>query len=297
MAGLLRDPLAPRRRSPALAVGLIALATLVGLAMLVPALRPPADQVQVDRGLAANGAPLPPSLAAPLGTDDLGRDVAARVFTGLRTSLATAALATALALGLGLAMGVSAGLARARSSWLDAVLTRITDVVQALPVLLLAILAAAAVRAAAGNAPPSALPSAGVVALALGLLGWPPVARVARARTLSLARSDLVLAARALGGSPLGVLWRHILPNTRAVMTVLATVILAQTLLADATLSFLGLGVPPPAATLGRMVYDGRVYYRTAPWLLLAPGAAIAAAVATCYVLAAGLRRRYQGDV
>ena len=285
-----------RYGSAPLTAGLIALVVLGAAVVLGPALRPHPDAVNIDHGLSASGSPLPPSWSAPLGTDELGRDVAARVSAGLGTSLITALLATALALTIGVTFGLLGGLARRGTRWLDSLLGRAVDVALALPSLLLVILAAAAVRAAAADgAPPTPTTSVVTTALVLGLLGWPVVARVVHARAAVLARSEMVLAARALGAGTAGVLWRHILPNLRGVVLALATIVMALILLADATLSFVGLGAPPPMATLGRMVFEGRVYFRTAPWLLFAPGLAIVLAVGTFQVLSASLRQRLEG--
>lgn len=297
MRGAMRDapPALPRRqKTPALAIGLGVLGLMIVCMILVPALRPPPDAVNIDGGLASTGAPLPPSWRAPLGTDELGRDVAARVFAGLRMSLVTAVLAAALSLVIGLAVGLVAGLANRMAPWLDRLLSRAIDVTLALPVMLLAILAAAAVRAAAVDGQPPTRGGAMItLALLMSLIGWPTIARVTRARALVLARSEMVHAARALGATPLGILWRHVLPNTLDVISVLATVTVAQMVMAEVSMSFLGLGAPAPAASLGRMVFEGRVHYRTAPWLLLAPGLTIVLAVSTFHLINVGLRRRY----
>jgi ABC-type dipeptide/oligopeptide/nickel transport system permease subunit len=247
------------------------------------ALWPHGDPVRpdIDHGLSALGAPLAPSGHALLGTDQLGRDVWARLCAGAGTSLEIAALATLLALVIGLAVGLTAGYAGGRT---DTVLMRLVDLVLAFPFLLLAILLAALLREAdlaSSDAP---------VVLTLGIVGWTSIARVIRGKALSIARREHVLAARALGASPLRIVVRHVLPNLAGIVIVLTALGFAQNLLAESVLSYLGLGPPPPAPTWGRMLYEGRVYYRTAPWLSIAPGIAILTAVVAFNLLGEGLR-------
>jgi peptide/nickel transport system permease protein len=230
------------------------------------------------------GAPLPPSADAPLGTDHLGRDVWARVAAGARTSLSVAALATLLALVIGLAIGLVAGYA---GGWVDGAAMRMVDLVMAFPSILLAILLASTLHEsgfAAANAP---------IVVTLAIAGWPTIARVVRAKTLSLARSEMVLAARALGASPARIVLRYLLPNVAGLVVALAVLALAQNLLAEAVLSYVGLGPPPPAPTWGRMLYEGKVFYRAAPHLVVVPGLAIAIAVGACHLLGEGLRSMF----
>ena len=235
----------------------------------------------IDHGLTMRGAPLPPSADAPLGTDHLGRDVWARVAAGTATSLEIASLATLIALVIGLAIGLIAGYA---GGWIDNALMRLVDLVLAFPFLLLAILLAALLREAnlaSSNAP---------VVLTLGIVGWTTTARVIRGKAMTLARSEMTVAARAIGASPARIVIRHILPNVAGVAIVVTALGFAQNLLAESVLSYLGLGPPPPTPTWGRMLYEGRVYYRTAPWLTLAPGIAILVAVVAFNLVGEGLR-------
>lgn len=277
--------------------GWVALALLIALALLAPLALPDPGQVDVARGLAVDGAPLPPSLSSPLGTDDLGRDVAARICEGLRLSLATAGLATLVALMLGVGLGLATALARDRAPWLHTALARMVEVLLALPTVLLAMLAAAAVRSAsAGEPPPTTSDAVLMVAVLLGVAGMPVAVRVTAARAHSLLRSEMAVAAHALGASSTRLLLRHVLPNLRPLLVVVTCTLFARLLLAEAALSFLGLGPPPPAATLGRMVMDGRPFYRLAPWLMWAPGLAIVLAITTFHLLAASLRARERGD-
>jgi ABC-type dipeptide/oligopeptide/nickel transport system permease subunit len=263
-------------------VGAILVLALVGIAVLGPHLvaKDPIAR-DIDRGLTAMGAPLGPSSDALLGTDQLGRDVWARVVAGAGTSLTIATLATLIALVIGLAIGLVAGYA---GGWIDGVLMRLVDLVLSFPFLLLAILLAALLREAelsSATAP---------VILTLGAVGWTTMARVIRGKAMTIARAQHVIAARALGASPARIVVRHILPNVAGLVAVLAVLAFAQNLLAEAALSFVGLGPAPPAPTWGRMLFEGRVYYRTAPHLVLAPGIAILVAVVAFNLLGEGLR-------
>jgi ABC-type dipeptide/oligopeptide/nickel transport system permease subunit len=262
-------------------VGAIVVAALVVIAIVQPGGDP---LLLHSDGLSEVGAPLAPSEYGPLGTDHLGRDVWSRLAAGAGTSLAVASLATLIALVLALVVGLTAGYA---GGWIDGALMRVVDLVLAFPFLLLAILLAALLRETDLRA--SMLP----VVLALAITGWTVMARMIRSKARSIARSEMIVAARALGASPLRIVMRHVLPNLAGVLAVVAILGFAQNLLAEATLSFLGLGPPPPAPTWGRMLYEGRTYYRTAPHLVLAPGLAILVAVVAFQLLGDGLRTRF----
>jgi ABC-type dipeptide/oligopeptide/nickel transport system permease subunit len=260
-------------------------AAIVVLLVALAAARPwiaPRDPiaVDVDRGLSPLGAPLPPSAHAPLGTDPLGRDVWARLVAADTTSLVLAGLATALALGLGVAIGLAAGFAGGR---VDGALMRAVDLVLAFPFLLLAILVAVLLRARGGAG------SAAVV-LTLGLTGWTTAARVVRGKVRALARAEFVVAARALGASPARIAVRHVLPGLGGVVGALAGLGFAQNLLAASALAYVGLGPPAPIPTWGGMLWEGHAYYRTAPWLVIAPGVAILVAVVGFTLLGDGVR-------
>lgn len=265
----------------AAAVGLALVAALVATAVVGPLLTADPLARDLDHGLTARGAPLGPSASALLGTDPLGRDVWARLVAGAGTSLSIAAVATVVALLFGLAVGVSAGY---RGGWVDGVLMRTVDLTLAFPALLLAILVAAVLRET------SLATSRAPVILVLSLVSWGVIARVIRAKAMTVARSPHVLAARALGASPTRIVVRHVLPQLVGVVAIAAVASFAQALLNESALSFLGLGPPPPAPTWGRMLYEGRAYYRTAPHLVIAPGLAIVVAVAAVHLLAHGLR-------
>ncbi|MDX2089916.1 MAG: ABC transporter permease [Kofleriaceae bacterium] len=268
--------------------GLILLVALVAIAIVGPQLTADPFARDLEQGLTARGAPVGPSAHALLGTDALGRDVWARLVAGAGTSLGLAALATLLALGLGLAVGLVAGY---RGGWVDSVLMRTVDLTLAFPALLLAILLAAMLRESAvgGTAAP--------VVIVLAVISWGAIARVVRAKAMVLARAEHVFAARALGASGWRVVLRHLLPNLAEVVLVAAIATLAQNLLTESVLSYLGLGPPAPAPTWGRMLYEGKAYYRTAPHLVIGPVVAIVLAVASVRMIAGGLRAALTAEV
>jgi ABC-type dipeptide/oligopeptide/nickel transport system permease subunit len=263
-------------------VGSLLVVLIVALATLAPWVAGADPELaDIDHGLSEMGAPLPPRTGAPLGTDHLGRSVWARIAHGAGISLEVAIAATAIALTVGLLIGLVAGYA---GGWVDAVLMRTVDLFLAFPFLLLAILLAALLRQAgigAGTAP---------VFITLGAVSWTTMARVIRGKVLSLRERDFVVAARAMGAGTTRILTRHLLPNVAGLVVVLATLGFAQMILAESVLSYLGLGPPPPTPTWGRMLYEGRVYYLTAPWLIAGPGLAILTAVIGFNLLGEGLR-------
>ncbi len=259
-------------------VGCVLVAILLGLALARPG---DPNELDVDHGLSALGLPLGPSADAPLGTDQMGRDELARIGAGAGTSLTIASLATLIALVLGVGLGLVAGYA---GGWVDGAVMRTVDLVLAFPFLLLVVLLAAVLRE--GSLGSSSAP----VVLTLGFAGWATIARIVRAKAIAIAGSEHVLAARAIGAPPGRIVWRHLLPHVGGTVVVVGVLAFAQNLLAEATLSFLGLGPPPPAATWGRMLYEGRTFYRTAPHLVLAPGIAIAVSVIAVNLIGEGLR-------
>jgi peptide/nickel transport system permease protein len=264
--------------------GAAIVALLVALAVLGPILVGDPTARDIDHGLTELGAPLPPSDHAWLGTDQLGRDVWARVVSGARTSLAIALVATLIALVAGLAIGLTAGYAGGR---IDDVLMRTVDLALAFPVILFAMMLAALLRQT------SLADSSAPVVITLAAVGWTTMARVIRNKAMLLARSEMVTGARAIGASPLRIVLRYVLPNVAGAVAVIAAFGFAQNLIAESVLSFLGLGPPPSEPTWGRMITEGRTYYRSAPHLVLAPGVAIVVAVAGFSLLAGGLRELF----
>jgi ABC-type dipeptide/oligopeptide/nickel transport system permease subunit len=261
--------------------GAIIAALVLVLAVAAPLIAGDPDAQDIDDGLSEMGAPLGPRDGAPLGTDSLGRDVWSRVVGGAAVSLQVAALATLISLTIGVAIGLIAGYA---GGVVDAALMRLVDLVLSFPFLLLAILLAALLREAhvgGGTAP---------VFITLGVVGWTTMARVVRGKVLTIRELEFVNAARAIGAGPGRILVRHLLPNVLGVVLVLAALGFAQNILAESTLSYLGLGPPPPTPTWGRMLSEGQAYYRTAPWLIVAPGVAILLTVVSFNLLGEGLR-------
>ncbi len=267
-------------RAPPDRVALLGLAVLVVsvvLAALAPALAP-ADPARNDL-LARLTPPMwldGGSWQHPLGTDTLGRDVVSRMLYGARVSLIVGFSAVVLAGALGVGLGLVAGYYGGR---LDDALMRLGDVQLAFPALVLAIAVLAVVGSGLGN-----------VVLVLGVTGWVTYARIARGETLSLRHREFVESARALGARDAGILWRHVLPNVLPSITVVATFSVARTIIAEASLSFLGLGIPPPAPSWGAMLDEGRNYLTTGWWLALFPGLAILAVVLGINVVGDWLR-------
>ena len=225
------------------------------------------------------GDPTAPGMPFLLGTDELGRDVLSRLLYGARVSLLVATVATAMTLVIGVAVGVSAGYV---GGWVDTALMRLTDVVLAFPALLLAIALAALFE-----------PGLATIFVVIGVVSWTGVARTLRGEVLSLRERDYVAAARALGSSPLRLMLRHVVPNVLPTIIVMGALSTSNTVLLDAGLSYLGLGVPVPTPSWGRMISDSQTYYRLAPWLMIFPGLAIVYAVAAFNFLGYGLLARF----
>jgi peptide/nickel transport system permease protein len=212
----------------------------------------------------------------PLGTDNLGRDVLARIIWGARVSAIVGLCVVAIGATIGVGAGLLAGYHR---GWVDAVVARITDVQLAFPLVLLAV----AIVAVVG-------PGLWTVIAAIGLTSWVQYVRVVRAQTLSLRECEFIAAAEASGASALRVLGRHLLPNVGSAVIVLATFEIARAVVLESSLSFLGLGVPPTTPSWGGMLADGRQYLDTAWWIALFPGCAIMIAVMGVNLLGDGLR-------
>jgi peptide/nickel transport system permease protein len=247
-------------RSAGATVGVTIVVLVVAAALLGPALSP-WNPIQPDTLKRFT----PPGWVTgdwrhPLGTDALGRDVLTRIFYGARISLVVGVAAVLAAGTIGVSVGLLAGYHRGR---LDDVLMRVADVQLAIPFLVLAIALAAVLGGSLRN-----------VVLVLTITGWVLYARIVRSEVLSVRERDYVEAARALGASDGRVLARHVLPNVRASIIVTATLEVARMILAEASLSFLGLGVPPTIPTWGGMIAEGRVYLPVAWWAATFPGMA-----------------------
>jgi len=249
-------------------------AVLVGVVGLVAALAPavaPMDPLAID----VKGRLQRPGGGHWLGTDDVGRDVLSRVLHGARISVAVGGAVVALSVAGGLAVGLAAGYYRP----LDNVLMRIMDGLMAFPAIILAI----ALMASLG-------PSLRNVVVALAVVYTPRVARIVRGSVLVVRELPFVEAARGLGAPDPAVLRRHVLPNCLSPVIVQATFTFALAVLGEAALSFLGVGAPPATPSWGNILAEGRLYVQDAPWLTLAPGAAIMATIVGLNLFGDGLR-------
>ena len=228
-----------------------------------------------------------PSLKHPLGTDDLGRDILARMLYGGRISLAVGLSAMVMAISVGVIIGAIAGISR---GWVDAALMWLTDLFLSLPQLPLLLLLIFLFREPLKQAFGLEMGIFILIVVVIGGFRWMPVARLVRAQFFSLREKEFVEAARALGASVPRQVWRHILPNSLGPVIVAATIDVAAAIIAEATLSFLGLGFPPDIPTWGRILYDGRDYMDIAMHWALFPGLAIFLTVLTINFIGDGLR-------
>lgn len=241
--------------------GMVLIVMVVAGAVLAPWIAPYAPDEQLFDGLTLEGAPLPPDSRFIMGTDLLGRDLFSRILFGAQTSLVIGVVANSLALLIGTLVGITAGYFR---GWLGAILMRFTDLMMAFPALLLAICLAAIFK-----------PSLWIVAMVIALVNWVQAARVIYTETSSLAERDFIAAERTLGASNGRILFHHILPHLVPTIIVWGTLGISTTVLLEATLSFLGVGVQPPTPSWGNIIFENQTYFQAAPWLVFLPGAAI----------------------
>jgi peptide/nickel transport system permease protein len=243
-------------------VPVVVLIIVVIMAIFAPWLAPyPYDQINMPDRL------MPPffveggSTSHILGTDNIGRDILSRVIYGTQISLSVAVLVIAITASIGTALGIASGYLGGRT---DAFLMRVTDISLAFPAILIALLMAAAIG-----------PGYWTVVIAISILGWAPYARIIRGEALKLRDADFVAQARIIGTSPLQIMVRHIFPNIANPLIIMATLSVGMVILTEAILSFLGAGIPPPAASWGNMVNDGRKFIEVAWWISTFPGIAI----------------------
>lgn len=263
------------RAVAALPRGLVLGVVLIGIIILVAGLAPwltPYDPTKLDMSSALQ----PPSVSHLLGTDNLGRDVLTRVLYGGRISLMVGLLAVLPAALIGLGLGLAAG---AIGGWLDEATMRVTDVLLAFPILILAMGISAAMGRSLVNA---------VFAMAIVLI--PTYTRLARAQTLTIRHREFVEAARSVGVGQARLLGRHFLPNTLDTIVVQATTDLGIAIIVVASLSFLGLGAQPPTPEWGAMVLEGKLYLRSAWWISTFPGLAMFITVYAFTMIGDGLR-------
>lgn len=248
-------------RQPAALFGLLIVVTVVTMALAAPLLAPFDPDNQMFDGLTLEGAPIPPGGTFLLGTDTLGRDLYSRLLFGARNSLIIGLVANGIAVSIGLLIGITAGYAR---GWISTVLMRFTDLMMAFPALLLAIVLAALLK-----------PSLWIVAMVIALVNWVQVARIVYTETRGLVERDFILAERALGAGHGRILFLHVLPHLVPTAIVWGTLGIATTVLLEATLSFLGIGVQPPDPSWGNIIFESQSYFQAAPWLVFFPGAVI----------------------
>ena len=249
------------RRLPRAWIGATLVLLVVLGAVFAPLLAPADPLKQFRDGLAENGTPLPPSERFPMGTDNLGRDVMSRMLYGARISLSASFLANALAALLGTALGLLAGYYSGRLDW---IIMRMIDVLLAFPAILLAL----GLAAVWGH-------NFQTIAVILSVVTFPPLVRLIRAQVLSVRERLFVESARSLGARDWWIIFYHILPHTITVMVVWASLSFANTVLIEAALSFLGVGIPLPDPSWGNMINEGQSRYRIAPWMVLVPTVAI----------------------
>jgi peptide/nickel transport system permease protein len=281
LAGTLADPLPRRRirnralrrflkrRSALVAAAIVLL--FVGVALAAPWIAP-YDPLKTNF-LAVRK---PPSAAFLLGTDEVGRDLLSRLIWGARASLLAGVIPVCIALAASIPLGLLSGYA---GRWVDSVIMRFTDAMLAIPFLIVAIALTAVMGPSLGNA-----------MIAIGIAALPTFVRLARGSVMAVKSEEYIEAARAVGNSPLRIAFRHILPNMLPPLLVQASLTVAAAVIAEASLSFLGLGQRPPAPSWGSLLNEAQRYLATAPWMAVWPGLAIFTVVMSVNVLGDGIR-------
>jgi peptide/nickel transport system permease protein len=255
---------------------------LVALGLLAAAIMAPWITPYAPDAIDLSGRRAAPSAAHWFGTDDLGRDLLARVLSGARVSLAIGVLAAALTVALGAGIGIVAGWT---GRWIDALLMRLADAVLAVPRLPLLMVASIIAR-----------PDIFVLIVLVAAVSWMETARIVRAEVKALASRGFVEAARAMGTGAVVSMWRHVVPNVMPTLVVAATLAVGRSILLESALSFFGVGVQPPRASWGNMLYQAQATMTTEPWLALFPGAAILLSVLTVNALGQQLNRGAGGS-
>lgn len=248
-------------RRPSVMVSLFIIIAVVTLAIGARWFAPFDPTEQFFDGLSLEGAPLPPNSRFWLGTDLLGRDLLSRIIYGSQTSLFIGVVANGVAVMLGCVVGMTAAYFR---GWCGSILMRFTDLMMAFPALLLAIVLAAIFS-----------PSIWIVAMVIAMVNWVQVARVIYSETLAISDKDFIAAEHAIGLSSFRILINHIIPHLIPTMLVWATLGISTTVLLEATLSYLGVGVQPPIPSWGNIIFENQTYFTVAPWLVFIPGIVI----------------------
>lgn len=286
-----------------LLAGLLILLPIALTAVLAPALTPHDPNAQFPEGLDADGMPLPPCGRFPFGTDGLGRDTFSRLLYGARVSLVAGTAAMLIATVVGVIIGLTAGF---YGGWVDTLLMRFTEVMMTIPAVLLAMALAGLMDGRVVSLLPGWISSLGgevkferglvTVFVVVGAVSWTGMARVVRGQVRAIVERPFIEAARAVGCSPARIVWRHIFPNVLPTVLVLAAMCTAWTITLEAGLSFLGIGVPPPTASWGRMISESQSYLLVAPWLVASAGGAILLTVLGFNLLGHGLQERWNPD-
>jgi peptide/nickel transport system permease protein len=267
------------RRHPGAIAGVVILSVLVLMALLAPLSPYDPEASSISERLQ------PPSLAHPMGTDALGRDLFTRILYGGRVSLTVGLLVVVISMSLGIPVGVLAGYYGGR---LDSVLMRVTDAFLTLPALLVLILLSAILREV--EAPLFESNNVLTISLVIGMLSWMTFARLVRALFLTLRHMDFVSATRALGGSDSRIISRHILPNSIGPIIVEATLELGYAIIEESGLSFLGFGIQPPTPSWGNLLSNAQENFTKYPWLAIFPGLMIFLAIISVNYIGDGLR-------
>ncbi len=249
------------RRSKLALTGMGMITIVLFGAIFAPWLTPYDPNTQMFDGLTIEGAPMAPSAQFLLGTDLLGRDLLTRILYGARTSLIIGLVANGVSLIIGTLVGVTAGYFQ---GFIGGLLMRLTDLMMAFPALLLAICLASIFQ-----------PSLWIVAMVIAIVNWVQTARVLYSETSSLAQREFIAAEKTLGASHPRILFRHILPHLVPMIIVWGTLGISTTVLLEATLSYLGVGVQPPTASWGNIIFENQTYFQAAPWLVFFPSLAI----------------------
>jgi len=249
------------RRDKAALFGIAVIAVVATAALFAPFVAPFNPDHQFANGLTLEGAPRPPDAVYWFGTDLLGRDLLSRLIWGARASMIIGLAANLAAVVIGTTLGATAGFL---GGWVGTAIMRFTDLMMAFPALLLAIALAAILH-----------PSLWIVAMVIALVNWVQIARVIYTETRGLAAREFVEAVRALGATRWRILARHVLPHLVPTILVWGTLGISSTVLLEATLSFLGVGVQPPTPSWGGIIFQSQSYFMVAPWLVIFPGLAI----------------------
>lgn len=246
---------------PSVVISMVVICAIVCLAVGAHLFAPYDPTEQFFEGLTLEGAPLPPNETFWLGTDLLGRDLLSRIIYGSQTSLLIGLVANGIAIIIGTAVGVTAAYFK---GWVGTVLMRFTDLMMAFPALLLAIALAAIFT-----------PSLWIVAMVIAMVNWVQIARVVYSETLAISEKDFIAAEKAIGVSEAKILLSHVFPHLVPTMLVWGTLGISTTVLLEATLSYLGIGVQPPIPSWGNIIFENQTYFSVAPWLVFIPGSVI----------------------